>query len=188
MPLLVGLDGVQKMSKSLGNYVGIAEPPGEQFGKLMSLPDALMPQYFELATAWSLERAQEVEHALERGDLRPVDAKRLLARSVVDLYHGDGAGAAAEAEFDRVFVAHEVPEDVPEVRIDPVDVRDGKIRVATLLARAFPGAVTSNKDGQRKIQQGGVRLDGELVTDPDAAVVPSEVDGHLLRNWARLAA
>ena len=192
MPLLVGLDGVQKMSKSLGNYVGIAEAPGEQFGKLMSLPDALMAQYFELATAWPLERAQEVEHALDGGALRPVEAKRLLARTVVDLYHGEGAGAAAEAEFDRVFVAHEVPEDIAEVRIDAADVRDGRVRLATLVARAFPQTVTSNKDGRRKIQQGGVRLDGAVVTDADAAVTPSEVDGHLLqlgrRNWARLRA
>src|SRR5438876_738028 len=86
MPLLVGLDGKQKMSKSLGNYVGIAEPPNEQFGKLMSLPDALMPQYFELATAWDLARVEGINRALEQGELPPMEAKRLLARSVVDLY------------------------------------------------------------------------------------------------------
>jgi tyrosyl-tRNA synthetase len=192
MPLLVGLDGIQKMSKSLGNYVGIAEAPGEQFGKLMSLPDELMKQYFELATAWPLERAQEVEHALERGEMKPVEAKRLLARTVVDLYHGEDSGGAAEAEFDRVFVAHDVPEDVPELRISPDDVRDGRVRVATLVARAFPDAVTSNKEGRRKIQQAGVRLDGEVVADADAEVTPEEADGKLLqlgrRNWARLRA
>jgi tyrosyl-tRNA synthetase len=187
MPLLVGLDGVQKMSKSLGNYVGIAEPAGEQFGKLMSLSDHLMPQYFELATAWPLERAREVEHALERGDMRPVDAKRLLARTVVDLYHGVGAGRAAEAEFDRVFVAHEAPSDVPEVQVP-----SSPIRVATLLRVAFPDAVSSNKEGRRKIVQGGVRLGGEEVTDPDLEVDGAEADGKLLqlgrRNWARLRA
>jgi tyrosyl-tRNA synthetase len=192
MPLLVGLDGVQKMSKSLGNYVGIAEAPAEQFGKLMRVPDELMKQYFELATAWPLERAQDVEHALEQGDTKPVEAKRLLARTVVDLYHGDGAGATAEAEFDRVFVAHDAPEDVPDVVIPVDDVREGVVRVATLLARAFPEAVPSNKEGRRKIQQGGVRLDGEVVTDADAAVSPAAVDGRLLqlgrRNWARVRA
>src|SRR5262245_55238949 len=92
MPLLVGLDGVKKMSKSLGNYVGIAEAPAEQFGKLMSLPDELMPAYFELATAWPKSRADEVAAQLAAGDLRAVEAKRLLARTVVDLYHGAGAG------------------------------------------------------------------------------------------------
>jgi tyrosyl-tRNA synthetase len=192
MPLLVGLDGAQKMSKSLGNYVGIAEAPAEQFGKLMSVPDALMKQYFELATAWPLERAQAVEHALEQGELKPVDAKRLLARSVVDLYHGEGAGEAAESEFDKVFVARDVPEDVPDVSIPSELVRDGVVRVATLLAHAFPSAVPSNKEGRRKIQQGGVRLDGEVVKDADAALAPADVDGKLLqlgrRNWARLRA
>ena len=192
MPLLVGLDGAQKMSKSLGNYVGIAEVPGEQFGKLMSVPDAVMKQYFELATAWPLEQAQEVEHALEQGDMKAVEAKRLLARTVVDLYHGAGMGAEAEAEFDRVFVARDVPDDVPDVTVPADEVRDGVVRVATLLAHAFPQAVSSNKEGRRKIQQGGVRLDGDVVTDADAALAPVEIDGKLLqlgkRNWARLRA
>jgi tyrosyl-tRNA synthetase len=185
MPLLVGLDGAQKMSKSLGNYIGIAEPPDAQFGKVMKLPDELMRQYFELATAWPLERAQEVEHALEQGELRPVDAKRLLARSVVDLYHGEGAGDAAEAEFDRVFKAHEAPSEIPDVQVP-----SARVRVATLLRHAFPDAVSSNKDGRRKIVQGGVRLDGEEVTDGDLEVDAADVDGKLLqlgrRNWARL--
>jgi tyrosyl-tRNA synthetase len=192
MPLLVGLDGKQKMSKSLDNYVGITESAEQQFGKLMSLPDGTMPEYFALATGWNAVETAEVLGDLQSGSLSPRDAKRLLARTVVDLYHGAGAGARAEAEFDRVFVAHEVPEDVPDVRIDAADVRDGRVRVATLVARAFPRTVTSNRDGQRKIQQGGVRLDGEVVTDADASVVPAEVDGHLLqlgrRNWARLRA
>ena len=185
MPLLVGLDGAQKMSKSLGNYIGIAEPPDAQFGKVMKLPDELMRQYFELATAWPLERAQAVEHALEQGELHPVDAKRLLARSVVDLYHGEGAGDAAEAEFDRVFKAHEAPSAIPDVQVP-----SARVRVATLLRHAFPDAVSSNKDGRRKIVQGGVRLDGEEVTDGDLEVDAADVDGKLLqlgrRNWARL--
>jgi tyrosyl-tRNA synthetase len=192
MPLLVGLDGTQKMSKSLGNYVGIAEAPTEQFGKLLSLPDALMPQYFELATAWDLARADEVEGQLERGELKPVDAKRLLARTVVDLYHGEGAGDAAQAEFDRVFRAHEVPTEMDTLVVPAAELRDGRILVARLLRLAFPGAVPSNKEGRRKIQQGAVRLDGEVVADPELAVAPADVDGKTLqmgkRNWARLRA
>jgi tyrosyl-tRNA synthetase len=101
-PLLEGTDGVQKMSKSLGNYVGISEPPGDQFGKVLSIPDELMPKYFTLTTGWHPDRIDEVCAALVAGELAPVDAKRLLARTVVDLYHGEGAGEAAEAEFDRV--------------------------------------------------------------------------------------
>ena len=96
-PVLEGLDGVNKMSKSLDNFVGIAEAPAEQFGKLLSLPDELMPRYFTLTTGWYPDRIAEVTDALADGSLKPVDAKRLLARTVVDLYHGDGAGEAAQA-------------------------------------------------------------------------------------------
>jgi tyrosyl-tRNA synthetase len=192
-PLLEGTDGVNKMSKSLGNFIGIAEPPQEQFGKLLRIPDELMPRYFTLTTGWHPDRIDEVARAMASGTFAPVDAKRLLARTVVDLYHGDGAGEAAEAEFDRVFRADEVPTEIPELHIPPdaVELRDGRIRIATLLALAFPAAVPSNKEGRRKIQQGGVKLDGVVVDDPDLEVAPADVDGVTLqlgkRNWARLS-
>jgi tyrosyl-tRNA synthetase len=182
------------MSKSLGNFVGIAEPPGEQFGKLLSLPDDLMPRYFTLTTGWHPDRIDEVTAALAAGSLKPVDAKRLLARTVVDLYHGEGAGDAAQAEFDQVFRRHDVPTDMPTLVIpaEAAELHDGRIRVANLLHLAFPKAVPSNKEGRRKIVQGGVRLDGEVVTDADLEVTPAEVDGQILqlgkRNWARLQA
>src|SRR5262249_42292721 len=117
-PLLVGLDGVQKMSKSLGNYIGIKEPPAEQFGKVMSIPDELLPMYFRCATAWDRDRIDESVRALESGELHPNAAKRSIARAVVDTYHGEGAGANAEAEFDRVFKAHDTPTDLDEHRIE----------------------------------------------------------------------
>lgn len=187
-PLLEGLDGQQKMSKSLGNYVGIAEPPAEQFGKLMSLPDRLMERYFRFTTGWHPDRVDEVVAALGSGDLSAVDAKRLLARTVVDLYHGDGAGEGAEAEFDRVFRAHEAPSDVPEHVIEVSECLDGQIRLANVLRQA--GLVSSNKEGSRMIAQGGVRLDGAVVEAPDAAFEPAELDGTLVqvgkRRWARL--
>jgi len=192
-PLLEGLDGVNKMSKSLGNVVGIAEAPGEQYGKLLSLPDDLMPRYFTLTTGWHPDRIDEVATALASGALAPVDAKRLLARTVVDLYHGEGAGAEAEAAFDRVFRSHEVPTEMAELVVptDPGVLRDGRIRLDRVLALAFPSAVPSNKEGRRKIEQGGVRLDGEVVEDPDLALTPGELTGRTLqlgrRNWARLA-
>jgi tyrosyl-tRNA synthetase len=193
-PLLEGLDGVNKMSKSLGNFVGIAEPAKEQYGKLLSLPDDLMPRYFTLTTGWHPDRIAEVTEALADGSLAPVDAKRLLARTVVDLYHGEGAGDAAEAEFDLVFREHEVPTDLQEVVIpsEAAELRDGRIRLATLLTLAFPEAVPSGKEGRRKIEQGAVRLDGEVVTDPDLEVAPADLDGVVLqmgrRNWARVRA
>jgi tyrosyl-tRNA synthetase len=189
-PLLEGLDGVQKMSKSLGNYIGIAEPPAEQFGKLMSLPDELMARYFLLTTGWHPDRVDEVVGELTSGALKPVEAKRLLARTVVDLYHGDGAGAGAEAEFDKVFRSHEAPTEVPEHVLDGSEAIDGRLRLATVLRQA--GLVGSNKEGARKIAEGSVRLDGDVVRDADASYDPAELDGVLLqmgkRHWARLRA
>ena len=190
-PLLEGLDGTQKMSKSLGNYVGIAEPAGEQFGKLMSIPDELMPKYFALTTGWHPDRVDEVTGALTSGELAPVDAKRLLARTVVDLYHGDGAGAEAEAEFDQVFKAGSEPTEITEYTLAQADVEEsGRIRLARVLALA--GLVSSNKEGRRQIQQGGVYLDGDRVDDPDVEVTPADLDGRTLRvgkrHWARIRA
>jgi len=187
-PLLEGLDGIQKMSKSLGNFVGIAEAPAEQFGKVMSLPDDLMGRYFTLTTGWHPDRVGEVTGALADGSLSPVDAKRLLARTVVDLYHGDGAGAAAEAEFDRVFKAHVAPTDIPEHALDVSEVRDGRIALANVLRQS--GLAASNKEARRLIAQGGVRHDGTVVADPDMTLAPDELDGATLqvgrRRWVRI--
>jgi len=187
-PLLEGLDGHQKMSKSLGNYIGIAELPPEQFGKLMSLPDALMPRYFQLTTGWHPDRVDEVTAALEAGDLRAVEAKRLLGRTVVDLYHGGGAGEAAEAEFDKVFRAHEAPTEVPEHVLDISECVEGRIRLANVLRQA--GLAPSNKEGARLIVQGGVRLDGEVQEGADVTFAPESLDGVLVqvgkRRWARI--
>jgi tyrosyl-tRNA synthetase len=184
-PLLVGLDGEQKMSKSLGNYVGISEPPGEQFGKVMSIPDALMPRWFQLTTGWLPDRVDAVTEDLRSGALAPVAAKRLLARTIVDLYHGDGAGEAAEAEFDRVFRDHAVPSDVAERQVKRADLPTPWFRLLPALDLA-----SSGKDARRKIEQGAVRLDQEKVTDPDGEVDAGDVDGRLIsvgkRAWARV--
>lgn len=187
-PLLEGLDGVNKMSKSLGNYIGITEPPAEQFGKVMSIPDSLLPRYMLLATGWHPDRVEAETARLASGDLHPNAAKRLLARTIVDLYHGEGAGAEAEAAFDQVFKKHEVPDDVPEFELLPEHLVDGRIRLARLLS--LVGLVKSNKEGARKITEGAVRLNGERITDPDAEVAPSELGEGLLqvgrRSWAKV--
>ena len=185
MPLLEGLDGEKKMSKSLGNAVGISEPPAEQFGKLMSIPDPVMPRYFALATGWLPDQVEATTAALADGSLAPVAAKRLLGRTVADLYHGDGAGIAAEAEFDRVFKAHDVPSEIAECAVARAEV---PMRLARLLAVA--GLVPSNKEGRRKIEQGGVRIAGERVTDPDLEVDAETIADQTLqlgkRAWARI--
>jgi tyrosyl-tRNA synthetase len=189
-PLLEGLDGVNKMSKSLGNYIGITEPPAEQFGKVMSIPDSLMGRYMLLATGWHPDRVEAETARLASGELHPNAAKRLLARTIVDLYHGDGAGTAAEASFDQVFKKHEVPDDVPEFALQPDHLVDGRIRLARLLSLA--GLVNSNKEGSRKISEGAVRLNGDRITDPDTELAPSDLGEGLLqvgrRSWARIRA
>ena len=188
-PLLEGTDGVQKMSKSLGNYIGITEPPAEQFGKVMSIPDSVLPQYLALATGWPPDRSEAEIAALASGAVHPNEAKRRLARTIVDLYHGSGAGEAAEAAFDRVYKAHEAPVDVPVFVLEPAQLMDGRIRLARLLALA--GLVKSNSEGRRKIGEGAVRLDGERVTDPDLELDPAGVDGRLVqvgrRSWRRIS-
>jgi tyrosyl-tRNA synthetase len=189
-PLLEGLDGQEKMSKSLGNYIGIAEPPAQQFGKLMKLPDELMPKYFQLTTGWHPDKVKDATDRLAAGELKPGDAKRLLARTVVGLYHGNPAAARAEAEFDRVFKEHGAPSEVQEYVIPAEELRDGRIEIARLLTLA--GLAASNREGRRKIQEGGVYLDDERVTDPSLEVAPGDVDGRLLRlgrrSWARIRA
>ena len=188
-PLLEGLDGVQKMSKSLGNYIGIAEPPAEQFGKLMSLPDELMPRYFLLTTGWHPDRVDEVVGELTSGALRPVEAKRLLARTVVDLYHGDGRGRVGRGRVRQgVPVPRGARPRCPSTCSTSSEAIDGRLRLATVLRQA--GLVKSNKEGARKIAQGAVRLDGKVVDDPNVALAPGELDGVLLqvgkRGWARI--
>jgi len=192
VPLLEGLDGIRKMSKSYDNYVGIDEAAQAQFGKVMKIADDMMPRYFTLCTGWHPDRIEEVNRALGDGSMKPVEAKRLLARTVVDLYHGEGAGAVAEAEFDHVFKQGAQPDVIAEIVLDAGDFVDGQIRLARVLAVAFPDAVPSNKEGARKIAQGGVKIEGERIDDAEAAFAAADLDGKVLqlgkRNWARLSA
>ncbi len=157
MPLLIGTDGEAKMSQSLGNYIGVRDDPAEMFGKTMSIPDHLMPQWFELATEVEPAEAGRIVAALAAGDLHPVDAKRRLAREIVDLYHGTGSGEEAERGFDQVFRDHEAPDDVPSVRLGEGD----PVYLPAALAAA--GLVSSNGEGKRMIEQGAVRVAGERI-------------------------
>ncbi|MDH5422552.1 MAG: tyrosine--tRNA ligase, partial [Acidimicrobiia bacterium] len=159
MPLLVGTDGEHKMSQSLGNYIGIDDQADDMFGKLMSIPDRAMEQYFELATDIDWSEVRAIVDRLAAGDLHPGEAKRRLAREVVDLYHGDGAGVAAEEAFDQVFKRHEIPDDVANFALPT----DDPVFLPVLLKDA--GLVGSSSDGRRMIDQGAVKLDGEIISD-----------------------
>lgn len=189
-PLLVGTDGVQKMSQSLGNYIGITDPPDEMFGKLARVPDELIPTYRLLALDFFRDptEAGRVEKGLEDGSLEAWDEKRRLAREVVDLYHGQGSGAGAEERFERVHRERELPEEVPNLAIPPDLVIDGRVYLPKLLA--VLGLADSNSHARRLIEQGGVRLDGQPV-DGDALELPAnELKGRVLqvgrRGFARL--
>ncbi len=174
-PLLEGTDGVQKMSKSLGNYIGIDEPPATMFGKVMSIPDSMIGRYFEVLTTVPLPRVEE----LLAGN--PRDAKAALAQTIVTDYHGDAAAQAAADEFARVFSRRELPTDMPEVLL----TKSGLSSVDLVLAC---GMAASRGEARRLIQQGGVSLDGERLTDPIGDVALR--DGAVLqvgpRRFARL--
>jgi len=168
MPLLEGLDGVKKMSKSLGNYIGISEPPNEMYGKAMSVPDELMVKYFELVTDLSNEEIAAIREGLADGTLHPRDAKMKLAHTLVRMYHGEEAARQAEDYFRTVFQERALPDEIPVVAVERGKLEDGRMWIVRLLVEL--GLVHSNGEGRRLIQQGGVRIDGEKVTDVDAAV------------------
>jgi tyrosyl-tRNA synthetase len=173
VPLLVGIDGQEKMSKSLGNHVGITDPPDEMYGRTLSLPDAAMPSWYDLLLG---------ENAPESAS--PRDAKRALARALVTRFHGAEAATAAEEHFDRLFVRHETPEEVPDVSIL---TEDGTVHVPAVLAEAFGVA---RSEARRQLGQGGVRLGGDLLGPEELDLPAARVDGQVLqlgkRRFARV--
>ncbi len=183
LPILVGLDGEKKMSKSLGNYVGLTDPPEEMFGKLMSLPDELMPDYFRLTTALEPSEVDAIMAELESGALHPVKAKRRLAAEVTGLYWGSGAAQSAEQAFDRVHVARELPEEIPEVCIAPEELKDGRIWLPKLLVLA--GLASSTSEGKRLVTQGGVKLDDEVAEDTEMELAAEELSGLVIQKGKR---
>ncbi len=162
MPILEGLDGVQKMSKSLGNYVGIRDEPNEMFGKLMSISDELMWRYFELLSFRPAREIAEWQGQVVREGLNPRDVKFKLAEELVTRFHGVEAGRHAQAAFIERFQKGTLPEDLVEVRVQS---RDGRLPVANLLKDA--GLVSSTSEALRLIQQGAVRIDGERIESRD---------------------
>ncbi|KGF09917.1 MAG: tyrosine--tRNA ligase [Negativicoccus succinicivorans] len=179
MPLLEGLDGVQKMSKSLGNYIGIDEEPTEMYGKAMSIPDELMARYFMLVTDMPREEQEQLAQGLKDGSVHPRDAKMLLAKTIVELYHGAAAAEAAEQEFVRVFQERDLPSEIEELSIDAAEVW-----LPQLLHAA--GMVSSNSEGKRMIQQGSVRVNGEKVTEENCTLQNDDVLQVGKRKYRRI--
>ncbi len=167
-PILEGLDGVQKMSKSLGNYVGINEAPLEIYGKLMSISDDLMWRYYELVTDVSLAEIEKMKREVKAAQAHPMQLKKELARRIVADFHGSAGAARAADDWSRQFQRDEVPQDIEEVNIAIADVAapsvSGSVKLDKLLARA--GLADSVADGARKIKAKSVRVDGEVKLDP----------------------
>jgi tyrosyl-tRNA synthetase len=178
MPILVGIDGVQKMSKSLGNYVGVTDAPEEMFGKLMRVPDEAMPQYFRLLLGGEVPSGP------------PNEAKRELGRRIVVRFHSEDAARQAEEHFDRLFVRHEAPEEVEEVDLAAYLGDDGaSVHLPKLMAGAF---AISSSEARRLLGQGGVKLDGEPIPAGTLDLAPAGLEGRVLqvgkRRFRRLRA
>ena len=178
VPLLVGTDGVRKMSQSLDNYISIRDTPEDMFGRTMSIPDEAMEQWFVLAAGAGEGEAAAITAELAEGTRHPGDTKRLLGRRIVSLYHGDGAATAAEEAFDRVFVGHRPPEAVASVTIAAGDT---EVALPELLERA--ALVSSRSEARRLIGQGAVRVDGVPVATERLAV--DDVVGRVLQVGKR---
>lgn len=153
MPILEGTDGVQKMSKSLGNYVGIYEEPYEMFGKLMSIPDELIIRYFELLTRVPMEVINNYRTGMEKGELNPRDVKMKLAKEIITMYHNEEEAEKAEEKFKLVFSKRDIPDDIPEVRVEESEIWLPKFLYENNM-------VPSTSEGKRMISQGAVKVDG----------------------------
>jgi tyrosyl-tRNA synthetase len=168
MPILPGVDGVRKMSKSLGNHIGVTEPPQEMYGKTLSVPDGAMASWYELLLG----------EALPAG-LSPRDAKHALARRLVERFHSAAAAQAAAEHFERVFVQGGMPEEIAEASFSP---QDGAVHMPALIATSFGG---SRSDARRKLAQGAVKLDGAALGAGDLDLPPQRLDGAVLQVGKR---
>jgi tyrosyl-tRNA synthetase len=168
MPILVGLDGVKKMSKSLGNYIGINEPPNEIYGKTMSISDDVMIDYFYLVTDIPTKEIEIIQEGLKAGRLHPRDIKMRLARELVSQFYDEEAANKAEEEFKNVFQKGNKPDDIPVFKISDSDLVNNKIWIVKLLTST--GLASSNSEARRLIKQGAIKLDDEKVEDQDAEI------------------
>ena len=165
LPVLEGIDGGQRMSKSLGNYIGIDDEPDEMYGKIMSIPDNLILKYFTLVTDYSLAQLQEVKRRLNDGQTNPMVLKKELARAIIKMYHSESAARQAEQNFEQIFSKKKTPDDIEEIIIPSSDLPKPLVKLLTEC-----GAVSSNGEARRLIQQGGVRINDEKISDINYAI------------------
>ena len=165
MPLIVGTDGIEKMSKSYNNYIGISDSPQEIFGKTLSIPDSLIYNYYELATDISNEELFDLRKQLNDQQVNPRDLKRKLAKIIVKMYHSENAAVEAEAEFDKIFIRKEIPDEIPEITLDKGETEIG---ILELLVKV--NFASSKGEARRLVVQGGVTIDGNKVDDISANI------------------
>lgn len=175
LPLLEGTDGVRKMSKSYGNYIGLTDEPNDMFGKVMSIPDELMVKYYRLASTESVSAIDEIEAGLASDSLHPNKVKRALARNIVTAYYDEAAAEAAEADFDLKFKAHGFPEDAPVYEVDLTADDNGTVYFAKILADVK--AAQSVSDARRLIDGGAVHLNGETLEAKSYNLAPEILKG-----------
>ena len=190
LPLLEGTDGVKKMSKSYGNYIGLTDEPADMFGKVMSIPDELMVKYFRVATAMPVADIDAIEAGLAADELHPNKVKRQLGRELVTIYHSAQDAAAAEEAFDKLFKEHEIPADIQEFAIELVEDADkGGVYLPAVIVEC--GLAKSNGDARRLIDGGGFKVNGKALPAKTYHVPAADLAGAVLqagkRNFAKLA-
>lgn len=183
LPLLEGTDGVKKMSKSYGNYIGLTDEPNDMFGKVMSIPDELMIKYYRLASTVAVGKIDQIEAGLAVGEIHPNRCKRDLAQNIVAAYYDEETAKEAEAAFDRQFKKHEIPDDVPEFVADLTPNDEGLVYLAKLISDA--GLTNSTGDARRMIDQGGVKINGESVPAKNYNVAPDALKDAVVQVGKR---
>ena len=183
LPLLEGTDGVRKMSKSYGNYIGLTDEPQEIFGKVMSIPDELMVKYFRLASTMDVDEIDAIEKGLASDELHPNKVKRSLARNIVAAYYDEDAAIAAEEHFDKVFKNHDVPDDIPVFEGEIALNDDGLVYLPALMAAA--SLAQSAGEARRLIDGGGVKVNGEALPPKSYNVEPASIAGATLQVGKR---
>jgi tyrosyl-tRNA synthetase len=183
MPILVGTDGIDKMSKSLGNYIGVYEPAEEIFGKIMSIPDSVLIDYFRLLTTIEPQQLTEIENDIKEDRLNPSLAKRRLAKVIIENLYNGTAAIKAEENFDLIFKKKKVPEKIEEFIIDANDLEGNKISVVKLLNDS--GLSSSNSEARRLIAQGGVKIGNEKIKDVSLELNLTELNNKVIQKGKR---
>lgn len=183
MPILVGTDGISKMSKSLGNYIGVDEHPNEVFGKIMSVPDEVMMDYYVLLTRLKASEIRNIESDLKSEKLNPSIAKRRLARIIIEYLYGPDEAKSSEENFDLLFKKKQIPDEVEEFQISREEAKKGDMWIISILVDS--GLVSSNGEARRMMKQGAIKLDGVRIDDDSMEIELKEIDGKILQKGKR---